>query len=148
MSKTSRTVKQRQFLKYYIESKGNASYAYKKINPNASPKSIASNASKYLEKCQPNISELLDKLGLDDFMLIRYLSDGISAKKKIKDGDGELVEVEDWSNRARFLEMAFKMKGKYSKDTDAEKDRDKPRKAAFVKTYEFKNPNKIKSKAN
>lgn len=147
MSKMGRTLKQRQFIKAYIESKGNASYAYKQINPQTSKDNLAAKASAYLKKCQPTITELLDKLGLDDFMLIKYLSDGITAMKYIKNGD-RLEQVEDWTNRLRALEMTFKMKGKYHIRADADADKDKPRKATFTKTYEQSNKHKVESKAD
>ncbi len=145
------TLKQRQFVKHYIESKGDAVYAYKKTFPKATPKTIGRSANTFLDKCKPSVTELLDKMGLDDFMLIAKLTAGMDAKKSAKVTPEDYDMLPDWTNRQKFLDMAFKLKGAYPKVAVEDKSKDlKPRKVSFTKSYEFpnKSDNQIQSKAN
>lgn len=79
-----------------------------------------------LKTVQLKMPELMDSLGLTDKALIdNYLRPGLNATSKYRktvEIDGAYVEQiqedPDWHSRRGFLDMAFKVKGKYPKGAD------------------------------
>lgn len=99
MGELKRTIKEQEFLKAYIEEKGNATSAYIKVFPKVSRINASVYGIRLLKKVGMSISELLDRIGVDDHLLSEKLQAGLDSPNKY------IV--------ARYLDMAFKLKAKY-----------------------------------
>jgi phage terminase small subunit len=124
------TVKQRKFLKYYLES-GNVSqsalkagYAFRQSGGDTLSKAVIQEA----------FEMLLDKQGLTDKKLSKVLTEGLESnkvvgylhqyKKKGKNGkvekiqpdeiiSSEFIDVPDMPTRHKYLDTAYKLKGQF-----------------------------------
>lgn len=77
-----------------------------------------------LKTIKEKMPQLMDRLGLTDEALIdKYLRPGLEANKTEFFADkGVVIETRDvisWGDRRGFLDMAFKVKGSYPRNTDA-----------------------------
>ena len=93
------TLKQRKFLKYYLES-GNASDAARKAGYK---NDVSGRENIQKPTIQHAFQKLMDQKGLSDGMLLDVLAAGLRAKK----GDSELP---DQAVRKGYLEIALKLK--------------------------------------
>lgn len=128
-----RTLRQRKFIKAYIENGGNATKAYLAMNPDYKGKWAAELGRQNLIRLDISVTELLDKMGTTDFNLNQKLREGLDATKVIsvtqpKRGKGrprtkdlpkgktkniKFVTVPDFNVIAKYLDMAYKLKNKY-----------------------------------
>ena len=102
MGKLKRTIKEQEFIRAYIDCKGNAKKAYLQVFPHIKPDSAKVLGCKLLTKVNLPITELLDRIGVDDHVLSEKLQEGLDSPNKY------IV--------ARYLDMAFKLKAKYPID--------------------------------
>ena len=128
-----RTLRERKFIKAYIETSGNATKAYMAIKPDISEESAAVLGYRMLRKVKISVSELLDEMGMNDTVLNKKLEDGLDANKVISviplitkksqenstdlpDANSkniEFIDVPDFNVRFKYLDMAYKLKDKY-----------------------------------
>lgn len=108
MQKLKRTIKEQEFIKAYIELKGNATKAYLKCFPHVKPKSAKELGSRLLAKINLPIAELLDRMGIDDAFLSSKLRQGLNAK--LANGKPNYYVV------AKYMDMANRLKAKYPID--------------------------------
>ena len=106
MNETKRTLRERKFIKSYIENNGNATEAYLNINSKANKNTAGVLGLRMLRKVKIEIKSILDQIGLNDV----YLSG------KLKEG----LESESLSIRVRYLDMALKLKNKYPAEKEKE----------------------------
>ena len=132
-----RTLKERQFIEAYINTHGNATEAYLSLHPDCSREAAKSSGSRMLTKANLSNNELLDEMGMTDAYLHEKLDEGLNATKTIsvipippkpcEPGSGDLpkansknveyVDVDDFAVRHRYLDTAYKLKGKYPPTT-------------------------------
>jgi len=130
---SKRTLKERKFIKAYVESGGNATQAYIAISPNCKEESARVLGYRWLQKVNISVSELLDKMGLNDVQLHQKLKEGLDSTKVISvipippkaanpstgdlpDANSkniEFIDVPDYNVRVKYLDMAYKLKDKY-----------------------------------
>lgn len=123
------TIKQLKFVKAYAKNGGNGQAAA--IASGSSPKAAKVYACETLKKMpvQTYLYRLMDKKGLSDDHLVSNLKDGLDATKIISaviiqpkgtnavepteasSRTMDFEEVPDWTNRHKYLETAFKLKG-------------------------------------
>ena len=128
-----RTLRERKFIKSYIDNFGNATKAYMDLHPNCSKKSAGDLGYRMLKKVDISITELLEIMGTTDAYLNQKLNDGLDATKVISvipippkeanPGTGDLpdansknvdfIDVPDYNVRFKYLDMAYKLKDKY-----------------------------------
>ena len=136
-----RTLRERKFIKAYIENYGNATKAYMAISPKINEESAAVLGFRMLRKVNISSDELMDMMGMTDAYLQEKLDEGLNATKTIsvipippkqcKPGTGDLpkatsknveyVDVDDYAVRHKYLDTALKLKNKYpteKKDID------------------------------
>ncbi|MCK4328311.1 terminase small subunit [candidate division WOR-3 bacterium] len=136
-----RTLRERKFIKSYIENSGNATEAYMAISPKISEESAAVLGFRMLRKVNISSDELMDMMGMTDAYLQEKLDEGLNATKTISvipippkqcepsTGDlpkatsknVEYVDVDDFAVRHKYLDTALKLKGTYpseKKDID------------------------------
>ena len=111
MSKLKRTIKEQEFLKAYIELKGNATKAYLKVFPHVKPESARVLGCNLLAKINIPIAELMDKMGIDDHILSQKLQAGLNATT----GTGDKKKP-NYYVVARYMDMAYRLKAKYPID--------------------------------
>ena len=131
--KLKRTLRERKFIKAYIESNGNATEAYLAINPNIKRENAKEYGCRLLQNLNLSNDELLDKMGMTDAYLHQKLDEGLKATKVVSvipikpkeaqpnssdlpEADSksiEFVDVEDYPTRHKYLDMAYKLKSKY-----------------------------------
>lgn len=111
MGKLKRTIKEQEFLKAYIELKGNATKAYLKVFPHVKANSAAELGSKLLKKIDISMAELLDKMGMDDAYLSKKLQEGLKATT----GTGDKKKP-NYYVVAKYLDMIYRLKAKYPID--------------------------------
>ena len=102
MGKLKRTIKEEQFIEAYIKKNGNAKKAYLQVFPHVKPESAKVLGCRLLTKIHLPMSELLDRIGVDDHVLSEKLQAGLNSTNPY------VV--------ARYLDMAFKIKAKYPID--------------------------------
>jgi hypothetical protein len=132
-----RTFKERQFIEAYINNHGNATEAYLSLYPNSSREAAKSSGSRMLTKANFSNEELLNEMGMTDAYLHNKLDEGLNATKTIsvvpikpkeaRDNDTDLpeatskniefVDVNDYAVRHKYLDTAYKLKGKYPPTT-------------------------------
>ena len=106
MNETKRTLRERKFIKSYIENNGNATLAYLAVNNKANKNTAGVLGLRMLRNVKIEIKSILDQIGLNDV----YLSG------KLKEG----LESESLSIRFRYLDMALKLKNKYPAEKQEE----------------------------
>lgn len=131
-----RTLRERKFIKAYIENSGNATEAYLAVNPKIKRENASVYGMRMLEKVSISVTELLESMGTTDFKLNQKLNEGLEATKVIsvipippekdKPSTGDLpdagskniefVDVPDFNVRVKYLDMAYKLKDKYPID--------------------------------
>jgi len=131
--KLKRTLRERKFIKAYIESNGNATEAYLAINPNIKRENAKEYGCRLLQNLNLSNDELLDEMGMTDAYLHQKLDEGLKATKvvsvipikpkeaqpnssdllKANSKSIEFVDVEDYPTRHKYLDMAYKLKSKY-----------------------------------
>ena len=111
MSKLKRTIKEQEFLKAYIELKGNATKAYLKVFPHVKPESARVLGCNLLAKINIPIAELMDKMGIDDHILSQKLQAGLNATT----GTGDKKKP-NYYVVAKYMDMAYRLKAKYPID--------------------------------
>ncbi|MBA7549983.1 hypothetical protein ES705_42488 [subsurface metagenome] len=108
MNETKRTLKEKKFIEAYIEHQGNLTQAYLKISPGCKISSARVLGYRWLQKVNIPAQELLDRLNLNDVILVKKLKEGLEATKKVAGFD-----VPDHNVRVRYLDMALKLKNAY-----------------------------------
>ena len=126
-------MRERKFIKAYIENSGNATKAFMAIRPDISEESAAVLGYRMLRKVNITISELFDEMGITDIHLSEKLKEGLGATKVISvipipskeanPSTGDLhdansknidfVDVPDFNVRVKYLDMAYKLKDKF-----------------------------------
>jgi DNA primase catalytic subunit len=96
------TLKQRKFIKSYIEN-ANATQAAKDAGFNCnSEESFGEMGHRMLKRVEGNIEAIMSEIGLDDVSLAKRLLEGADAGSKDKP---------NWWARVKFTELALKAKG-------------------------------------
>lgn len=127
-----RTQLQIRFLDKYIENGGNATKAWEDTHPNCNHNSAKQQGFKMMQKLDLSLTELFDRMGISDGKLTKKLEEGLDAKKVLgllpipKDRKNsplnsdqpqhKYLDVPDMGVRVKYLDMAFKLKGKYPSD--------------------------------
>ena len=111
MSKLKRTIKEQEFIKAYIELKGNATKAYLKVFPHVKKESARVLGCNLLAKIDISIAELLDKMGINDAVLNEKLREGLNAT--IGEGDKKRP---NYYVVAKYMDMAYRLKARYPID--------------------------------
>ena len=136
-----RTLRERKFIKAYIENSGNAIQAYIAVNPNVKKESARELGYRMLTKVDISMNEIMELMGTTDAYLNEILNEGLKATKVVSvipikpkeaqenspelpdatSKNVEFVDVEDYPTRHKYLDTALKLKGKYpseKKDID------------------------------
>ena len=128
-----RTLRERKFIKAYIENSGNATKAYLVLYPEAKRETAGELGYRMLKKVDISITELMEMMGTTDAYLNQKLNEGLEATKVVSviplkpkeaqpsTGDLpnatskniEFVDVEDYPTRHKYLDTALKLKNKY-----------------------------------
>jgi predicted transcriptional regulator len=131
-----RSLRERKFIKAYVENGGNATEAYLAVNPKVKRDSARVLGARLLAKVNVSVSELLDGLGVTDTYLGKILKEGLEASKVVsvvpippkpgKEGSPDLpeagsknvefIDIPDYNVRVKYLDMAYKLKGKYKEE--------------------------------
>ena len=132
-----RTVKERKFIEAYIENNGNATKAYMAINPNYDGDNARVLGCQHLTKLNISNDELMNLMGMTDAYLQEKLDEGLNSTKtvsviplipkeaqenstdlpKANSKNIEFFDVDDFAVRHRYLDTAYKLKGKYPPTT-------------------------------
>jgi hypothetical protein len=133
MGKKKRTLREKKFIKAYIENGGNAAQAYLAINPAYSGNSAHVLGSRMLRKVNIADDEIMEELGMTEPFIYEKIMEGIEATKvvsvipikpkaaqenspELPDANSknvEYVDVEDYPTRHKYLDMLLKLKNKY-----------------------------------
>ena len=128
-----RTLRERKFIKAYIDNNGNATKAYMSMNPNIGEESAAVLGFRMLRNVKISQEELMDMMGITDAYLQEKLDQGLNATKTISvipvkqkeaqenstdlpnanSKNIEFVDVDDYAVRHKYLDTALKLKGSY-----------------------------------
>ncbi len=108
MNNLKRTIKEQEFIKSYIDCKGNATKAYSRVFPHVKLNSAAELGSKLLKKIDVPIAELMDLMGIDDHVLNKKLKAGLEATTK----EGKPL----YYVQAKYLDMILRVRAKYPID--------------------------------
>lgn len=128
-----RTLKERLFIDAYIKNGGNATEAYMVVCPKTERRTAREMGYRLLTKVDISVTELLDKMGVTDAYLNKRLQDGLEATKvisvvpippkknqpstgdlpKANEKNIEFIDVPDSNVRVKYLDMAYKLKGRY-----------------------------------
>ena len=131
---TKRTIRERKFIDAYLKNSGNATEAYLALHPKVKRRTARELGYRMLTKVDISVTELLDKMGVTDAYLNEKLNEGLKASKVVsvvpippkkgKAGTGDLpdaddksidfIDVPDFNVRVKYLDMAYKLKGKYA----------------------------------
>lgn len=131
--KLKRTLREKKFIKAYIENGGNATEAYLTVNSNVTRQNAREYGYRMLQKVDISVTELLDKMGVTDAYLNERLKEGLEATKVISvvpippkkhqpstgdlpnanEKNIEFIDVPDSNVRVKYLDMAYKLKGRY-----------------------------------
>lgn len=111
MNKLKRTIKEQEFLKAYIELKGNATKAYLRVFPHVKKSSAAELGSQLLKKIDISMAELLDKMGITDTYLNKKLQQGLNATS----GTGDKKRP-NYYVVAKYMDMVLRLKARYPID--------------------------------
>lgn len=111
---TRLTKKQRKFVKSFVETEGNGTQAALTAYDTTDPNVAAVIASENLRK--PNIVDALEE-ALPDDLLAKIHREGLFSTRPIYDKEGNQVgEDADFNARHKYLDSAYKIKGKYAPD--------------------------------
>lgn len=135
------TIKQRKWIKEYIRT-GNATEAAFKVYDCKDRDSAAIIGFENVRKL--NFNDLMEEAGLTDNVLNNKLAEGLDANKQLStrpvfkkdaptsqsarelpaanEGTDDFIEVPDFAVRHKYLETAFKLKGRLKKDGDINVD--------------------------
>jgi len=109
MGKTKRTVREKKFIKAYIENGGNAAQAYLKINPGYKGEAAHVLGSRMLRKVNITDDEIMEEIGITDNYLYEKLKEGTEATKIDRTGQ----EIEDYAVRHQYIDTILKLRSKY-----------------------------------
>ena len=112
MAGLKRTLKERKFITAYIENNGNASKAYRVTHPKYEGENAKVLGCRLLTKVNLTTNELLDEMGMNDEQLHQILLEGLEADKSIATKD-DLITIDDFPTRHKYLDTAYKLKGVY-----------------------------------
>lgn len=115
MGKLKRTIKEQEFLKAYIDLKGNATKAYLKVFPHVKPGSARVLGANLLAKIDVSMAELLDKVGLNDHILSQKLQAGLNATRTVRTGK-TTKKVPAYYINAKYLDMILRLKARFPID--------------------------------
>jgi len=115
MGSLKRTIKEQEFIRAYIDCKGNATKAYHQVFPHVSLESARRLASLLLSKLDIPITELLDLIGVDDHILTQKLNEGLTATR-LTGKEGHKKKVPNYTVNQRYLDMILRLKAKYPVD--------------------------------
>lgn len=104
-----RTVREKKFIKAYIENGGNATQAYLAINPNYKGNAADVLGSRMLGKVRISDDEIMEELGITDNYIYEKLKEGTEATKVTAQGD----EVVDYAVRHQYIDTLLKLRKKY-----------------------------------
>ena len=110
MNETKRTLRERKFIKSYINNNGNATEAYLTINSKANKNTAGVLGNRMLRKVKININFILNQVGLNDVYLMNKLKEGL--------------ESESLSIRVRYLDMVLKLKNSYPVEKEKQDEND------------------------
>lgn len=133
MGKAKRTIREKKFVKAYIENGGNATQAYLAINPDYEGKSAYELGSRMLRKVEITDEEIMEEIGLTDAYIYERIKEGTLATKvvsvipikpkeaqennpELPDANSknvEFIDVEDYPTRHKYIDMLLKLKNKY-----------------------------------
>ncbi len=119
MNNLKRTIKEQDFIKSYIDCKGNATKAYSRVFPHVKLNSAAELGSKLLKKLDIHIAELMDLMGMDDHVINDKLQAGLNAttiKTVGKGKDKKKITVPLYYVQAKYLDMILRVRAKYPID--------------------------------
>lgn len=119
MGKLKRTIKEQEFIKAYIDCKGNATKAYSQVFPNVKKESARVLGCNLLAKINLPITELMEMMGIDDHVINTKLNQGLNAtttKKVGKGKDEKTITVPLYYVQAKYLDMILRVKAKYPID--------------------------------
>ena len=102
MNETKKTLRERKFVKSYIENGGNATEAYLAISKKVNNNSAGVLGLKMLRNVKIEVESILDQIGLNDVYLMSKLKEGLEAR--------------NLSIRVRYLDMILKLKDIYPAD--------------------------------
>jgi len=110
------SLKQRKWLDSYIET-GNATEAARQAGYSGNDDSLRVIGHENLTKLNPAISELMDRMGMTDVLLMKKLAEGLNANLvKTATSDGSITDERvyvDFSTRHQYLDTALKLKNRY-----------------------------------
>ena len=132
-----RTLRERKFINEYISNGGNATTAYLSIHHDCSREAAKVGGCRMLTKVNLSNDELMNLMGMTDAYLQEKLDEGLNATKtvsviplipkeaqenstdlpKVNSKNIEFVDVDDFAVRHRYLDTAYKLKGKYPPTT-------------------------------
>jgi len=115
MGSLKRTIKEQEFIRAYIDCKGNAGKAYLQVFPHVKKSSAHELGSRLLKKINLPMAELLDLIGVDDKALSEKLQAGLNATKETGTGKNKKT-TPNYYVVARYLDMAYRLKAKYPVD--------------------------------
>jgi len=115
MDKLKRTMKEVEFLDAYIKHKGNTTKAYLEVFPKVKKDSAAVLGCNLLKRINISMSELLDKMGIDDHTISQKLLEGLNATTTTGKGKDKIIKP-NYYIRARYLDMIHRLKAKYPID--------------------------------
>ena len=108
-----------KFIKVYIETGDQKEAALAAGSKAKSPEALSVVASRIRKRLDGDIKKYMAYAGLDALGILRSVKQGISAKRTNvafdKDGEAITYESPDWPSRARFTDMAIKLRGGYPK---------------------------------
>lgn len=110
--KIKRTLRERKFIDAYIENNGNAASAYRSTHPKYDGDNAKVLGCRMLTKVNLTTNELMDEMGMTDEHLHEKLNEGLNANKSIPTKE-ELIDVDDFPTRHKYLDTAYKLKGTY-----------------------------------
>jgi len=108
-----------RFLRAYLDH-GNASRAAEEAGCKCNtPEAFRVRGSQMLKRLNVPLQDLMADAGLTSVDIIRTISQGIKAQNEQvafdNDGGKHVYFVPDWQARARFVDMAIRLKGGYPK---------------------------------
>lgn len=110
------TPKQEKWLNAYVET-GNATEAARRAGYKGNDQTLRAVGYQNLTKLHIPVGDLLDKMGLDDGVLVTKLKEGLNSELVVvAKFEGSITDERsyvDFSTRARYLDIALRLKGKY-----------------------------------
>ena len=136
-----RTLRERKFIKSYIENGGNATQAYMALNPEYKGKNARKLGSTMWTNIDISFDDIMDIAGITDEFLAQKIFEGLNATKTISvipikskeaqenstdlqeanSRNIEFVDVEDYPTRHKYVDTSLKLKNKFpteKKDID------------------------------